>query len=310
MSHRSARSLPLALLALLWLAPACGGTTGQNDPPDATPSPADAAVPSGEWATLIDGEWTLSAGSEDYLCVRYTVPQDLFISEFRAIVPLGTHHSVLTVGQPSGPDGITSCTSFSNQPAMIYGAGINTDPIALPEGVAMRVRAGQQLLLNLHLFNASDAVLSGLSGVEMKTMAAEEVVHEAEVLLMGPLLDLRIPPGISTQSGQCTMNGDVTLFMISPHLHQLGTHMRAVAVRDGQEDVVLFDQPYDFEDQQVHPIEPIEMALGDRVEVHCTYNNTTGSTVSWGESSDEEMCFATTYRYPAYGGGISIVCAN
>jgi hypothetical protein len=31
----------------------------------------------------------------------------------------------------------------------------------------------------------------------------------------------------------------------------------------------------------------------------CTYNNTTGSPVRFGESSDDEMCFTDIFYYPA-----------
>jgi hypothetical protein len=33
--------------------------------------------------------------------------------------------------------------------------------------------------------------------------------------------------------------------------------------------------------------------------VTCSYNNTTGAAVGFGDSSDNEMCFAGMYRYPA-----------
>jgi hypothetical protein len=50
------------------------------------------------------------------------------------------------------------------------------------------------------------------------------------------------------------------------------------------------------------------MAAGDRVRVECTHQNTTGSTVRFGDSSLQEMCFAGLYRYPAAGG--YFICTN
>lgn len=295
----------------LFLASGCSGTDGDSLPTDGGVS-SDGTLPTGptgEWWTLITGDWTLPAGTEDYACVRLTVNEDLYITDFRALSPLGTHHSVLTVGPPGQPDGTTACNGGTNHGAMLYGSGIGTEGIALPDGVAMPVRAGQQLLLNLHLYNVSDGPITGTTAIEVRTALAASVAHEAEAILMGKVASLFVPPGDVTQVGNCEMNGDVTLFMVSPHMHRLGTHMRVVAHRDGQPAEVLHDRPYSFEEQLIYPIEPIEMKRGDRIEVECSYNNTTGAPVGFGDSSDQEMCFATTFRYPATGGTFGIVCA-
>jgi hypothetical protein len=54
----------------------------------------------------------------------------------------------------------------------------------------------------------------------------------------------------------------------------------------------------------------IPMKSGDKLQVICSYNNTTGETVFFGDSSLEEMCFSITFRYPATGGAFGIICAN
>jgi hypothetical protein len=284
---------------------ACGGSPADPAGPDAGGGGIDAAPLPGDFTSLISGEWQLAPGDEDYFCARLTVTEDIHVTAFRAVSPPGTHHSVLTVGEPDGPDGVTRCNAGTNHDAMIYGAGIGTNAIALPAGVAMPVRAGQQLLLNLHLFNASEQPLAGTSAVEVAVVSPDEVENEAEVILMGKTFTLLVPPGESTQVGTCTMNGDVTLFMVSPHMHRLGTRMQLVAERAGQDDLVLHDAPYSFEDQQIYPIQPVEMK-----RIHCTYDNPTGQTVPFGDSSNQEMCFGTTYRYPAFGGTFGIVCAQ
>ena len=58
---------------------------------------------------------------------------------------------------------------------------VKTGLIPSSDGVAIKLRKGQQLLLNLHLFNLTDAPLTGTSGTEIITMPESEVVHEAEV---------------------------------------------------------------------------------------------------------------------------------
>jgi hypothetical protein len=265
----------------------------------------------GDWEVLIAGDWELPPGTEGYQCVRVTVDRDLYISEFRAINPLGTHHTVLGVDSGGGADGVFDCQAGTQGDAAIFGSGVGTNPIAFPEGIAVKIEAGQQLLLNLHLFNLADGSLSGTSGTEIKTIPASEVDHEAEIILMGKTLGLQVPPGESTQTGRCVMNGDVTLFAVNPHMHQLGTHMKVTAKSSVDGEVVVHDGAFDFEKQEIYPIQPmVEMKQGDEVLIDCSYNNTTGSTVSFGDSSLEEMCFGTMYRYPPRGGQAGIYCDN
>jgi hypothetical protein len=126
---------------------------------------------------------------------------------------------------------------------------------------------------------------------------ASEIQIEAEAVLMGSTFGLSIPPGENTQVGSCTMEQDLTLLTVSPHMHQLGTHMKVEAVRAAGNQVV-HDLPYDFYDQKLYVLEPVAMQKDDKIEVSCGYNNTTGGTVKFGDSSTKEMCFATMYRYP------------
>lgn len=262
----------------------------------------------GTWETLIEGEWSLPVGSEGYSCIVATVPEDMYVGAFRPVAPLGTHHTVLTVGATQ-PDGIFACSAGTNGENMLYGSGVGTDPEYLPPGVAVKLSAGDKLLLNLHLFNASSDELSGISGVEVQRVDPADVVHEARSVLAGTI-SIAIPPqSQGSASGHCTMPSPVTVFGIGPHMHQLGTHMKVTAIRDG-EDEVVHDAPYTFDDQRHYEVSPmVELDAGDQVRVDCTYDNPTGNTVLFGDSSTSEMCFAGLFLYPATA-DFGLVCVN
>lgn len=291
---------------------ACGNPAPDPSAPDGGDEPAPDARPDG-WQTLISSSWSIPPG-EEYRCERLTIAEDIWIKNFRSTVPLGHHHAVLTLeDDPSAPDGQTACGAGTNAPLMIYGSAPGTEDITMPDGVAVRVPAGSQLLLNLHLYNTQPSTdLAGVSEILYQAVPADEVdgVVEAEIVLMGPV-QFTIDEGTDTVTGGCTQSGDTTLFMTNPHMHRLGTHARVVA-RRAAGDVVLHDGPYDFEDQKFYPIAPeVPMANGDRVEITCTYDNDTGGPVSFGDSTDQEMCFASTYRYPKLGGGLfGAVCTD
>lgn len=291
-------------LSALTFAVLAACTGGGMDDPDLVPG-ADAGQEE-SWHDLIASAWALPAGAERYLCVRTTLEEDVYIDAFDAISPGGTHHTVLTVGPPSGPDGARPCNSFENHHIMIFGSGVGTEAFSLPPGVAVRVEAGQQLLLNLHLFNASEDELEGVSGIRARIAARADVEHVAESVLMGPL-DLDIGPGEQEVVGGCTLDDDATIFAVAPHMHQLGRHM-TVHARRASGDALIHDGPYDFDAQEVLPVEPVELAAGDFVEVRCRYDNDTGERVRWGESSLDEMCFAGVYRYPVRDDAGLFVC--
>jgi hypothetical protein len=294
-------------LALVSLA-ACGNGGGGGDDDDDDVPPDAEPIPEG-WETLIESSWTLAPG-ETYMCERLTVTEDVWIRAFRATAPLGSHHTVLTVGDPQGADGPFACGAGTNQPAMVYGAAVGTNDIEMPEGVAVKVPAGKQLLLNLHLYNTQPGTdLTGTSQVLIERVPEDEVagIIEAEIVLMGPV-NFSIPAGKGQEvTGGCTMSEPATLFMVNPHMHQLGVHA-LVNARRAAGDVEMHDGPYSFNEQRYYELPSIEMAANDRVEIVCTYDNDTGGPVPFGDSSDDEMCFASTYRYPAVGGSFGIVC--
>lgn len=250
-----------------------------------------AGGPTGEWQALITGDWTLEPFSEDTNDTHTLVlDRDIYVGAIRPLAPQGTHHTVLML------DGASSART-------IYASGVGTNALVFPLGVGLKLEQGQLLALQLHTFNPAGEALSGTSGIEIIEVPAEEVVNEAEVFLPGPI-GLNIGPNqMTTETGTCTLSQPQTLFALFPHMHQLGVHFKTTLTIGG-ESQVLHDGAYDFEHQAFIPFDPIAMGPGDSVTTECTWNNTTSSQVTWGESSTSEMCFSILYRYPALGGGL------
>lgn len=259
------------------------------------------------WQRLMQADWQLGAHSEGYRCAYKTVPEDVYIVAFSPLTPPGTHHTTLEIQASGvGPDVVTWCEGPPADGARrLQGSGVGTKPVELPQGVAMKVAKGERLVMNLHLFNVGDTILSGTSGMWIKTVPAETAVQLAEAVLAGPL-SLNIPDGRSTQSGRCTFQAPATIYSLGPHMHQLGVHMRVTAHRSISDEQVIYDANYDFTHQLMYPIEPIEMAAGDWLDIECTYENSTGKTVFWGNSSLSEMCFVNVGRFPAAGGTLCV----
>ena len=249
------------------------------------------------FTTLASTDWSLDAGKETYLCAVSTVPEDMLIHAFRPIAPVGTHHTVVTWGD-AAPDGVYECDVNDFLPNLIYASGVGTEDYTLPDGVGVRLGKGQKIHLQLHLFNAQTHALTGRSGVEVARMPESELANEAEFVLAGTDT-LSLPPGPGTASGTCTMAGDVTIFGLWPHMHRLGVHEKATAKPADGAPSVIWDGAFSFDDQRFYDQSPLlALKAGDQVVVDCSYENTTATTVHWGESSTAEMCFFGLYRYP------------
>ena len=264
-------------------------------------------LPLGEWTRLINQKWNLDAGSEGYWCRRVTVASDVLIHGFRAVAPKGTHHT--TLGKDSGgPDGTFRCSGFSTGTNLIYGSGVGSAEMVFPDGIAVRVKAGEQLLLNVHVYDVSDEALSGDSAIEVIALSPDELTDEAALVLAGKASGLEVVPGESTQTGRCTLPSDTTAFSIGPHMHTRGVHQRVTMHSATGEATTVLDRDYDFTEQLSYPLEtPMLLGKGAFIEVECSYSNPTAQTLTFGESTQNEMCYAGIYHYPVFQSGSTCV---
>jgi hypothetical protein len=295
-----------AILAAIVFAFGCGGTNpgggGDDEPPsDASNGNADAYVPPTGYTRLIGRTWSAPAGSNDiYKCVRLTIPTDMYVTDIEAEAPLGTHHTVLSIasGSAAGADGEQDCSVMTLGMVMLYASGVGTSPLNFPSGVGVKIAAGTQIHLNLHLYNAGDDPLDGESAIWVKSQPTPPPML-AEMVFAGPL-NLTVDPGPDTVTGQCTINKSYTVFALWPHMHKLATGQKIELLRGAAQPVVLHDMPYSFTEQKYWLQSPeIQLQAQDKIRVTCRYNNTTGAAVGFGDSSDNEMCFGGMYRYPA-----------
>lgn len=268
---------------------------------DDDPLPPDAPPPSGDFLSLLEGDWSLPANDEGYFCVYATIANDVYLDKLRPLGPPGTHHTVLTTYDGAHADGVFPCNAGENGESMIYGSGVGAPDFEFPARVGLHLTAGTRLLLNLHLYNGGDTTLTGRSGVQYHAVTAADLDHQAEVVLAGPTFTLQVPTGGSTQSGTCSVSqfasAPVQVFALSQHMHKRGVHLKTTLTRGGT-DTVLQDRPYNFEVQEFHHVTPVELRPGDTIKTDCTYMNA-GAPTGFGDSSDQEMCFSDLFFYPA-----------
>jgi hypothetical protein len=187
-----------ALVALLLLG-ACGGSDGggrgggagadaAGGGSDAQPGEVDGA-PARPWTTLMSFDWSYGPTREDWSCETIAVEEDTYFSAFRLTGAMpGTFRAILSVEDEPAQTGEYLCPLAGAVPGerFLFAAGWGEDDhVVMPEGTAMKVEAGKYLTLWVHIVNESAAMLDGDSGVEVQTIPAAEVVHQAGMFMLG-----------------------------------------------------------------------------------------------------------------------------
>ncbi len=256
---------------------------------------------SGSFTTFISRSWTMSAGEEGYVCHTMQADSDTFITGLRQIAPPGTYEMTLTVTGSTMFMGDYNCTAGTNTlgAMALYAAGLGTNDLVFPPGVAEHVKAGQFVTLNMHVSNAGGATpLSGTSGVQVQTGGPVDAAHEAAMTFAGTL-NIAIPPdGIAhTAIGGCNTVADSHVFALWPHMRAVGVRAELVDFHAGVPDPLL-DTAFALDPQPVHSLAPLPIAHGDDLQITCYYVNNTGQTVNFGDSTHDESCFVGVYHYP------------
>jgi hypothetical protein len=279
---------------------ACGGGTGTGDDDQADAAvdpPSDA--PSTGWTTLIERSWQLVPNSEDFKCVRVKIPAEMYISGLRVSSPTGTHHEILTVTQVTSPIGNYDCDGSNLDMQMLFAGGIATNDLMFPAGVAIKLPANTYINLNLHVANYSDQPLSGTSGIQVLTVPASAVVHEADMMFLGKRT-LNIPAQTTNHIvySSCSVPATWTILDLWPHMHSFAKHQKVQVLNGSNQRVTILDEDYSYTDQKSYAM-TVPLAINDQLEIECTYDNPTPYPVMYGENAGTEMCMAGFYKYPA-----------
>lgn len=297
MSLRTVASSAVTVFAL------AGCTKDVAQSGDAPPADANVADAPPGYGPLISARWDLPAGANVYKCVRVTVTADTYITSVQTQADSGSHHAVLALAdeRTGGPDGVRDCDAGTIGTIMIYAASVGTSPFELPEGIGIKVAAGRQLHMNLHLLNSGDEPRSGSTSILVKSRPTPPPTL-AEMVLAGPV-EIAVPSDNLPHSvtGECTATTPYTLFALWPHMHTFATHQMVELVGSGAPSVLL-DNAFRFEEQAYYTLAPMRnVVAGERIRVTCTYVNNTGSVVTYGDGATSEMCFSGLYRFPAAG---------
>jgi len=298
-SMRNSTIVLVSVVTSIFLA-GCSTKTSATDMMNA--DPGDMALPIGTTSMrLLASHYTIQPGDEFYQCQRINLPADMHIISVKPVSPLGVHHQVLAIDPSPGAEGTSDdktgdCSPTDPDWHPLFASGVGSPSLTMPAGVALKIDGGQQVVLDLHLFNATGAAIDGDAAIDVIVATDPTGYQIAGVPFVG---NMKFTIGASLKvNGACTVDKDSKMFAVFPHMHQTGSHIKITAAG-----TTVWDQDYQFIDQRfgIFPgwagPESVQLHQGDKITVECTYD-ASGMGKKFGDSSTDEMCFAISYVTP------------
>jgi hypothetical protein len=286
----------LALLGIL--AAGCGGGDGPAAA-DAGPGILQPPPPEGG-QQLASTEYTLQPGEEKYFCWTFYSPEvEQGVTRVEPINGQLVHHVALFKTLAPEEDGFHECNQIIKTTwEPIWAGGAGADPLDLPAGVAFKIAPVTQYVVQYHLNNPSDEPVTERSGINL-TYADPAPLIAAGLFALGSF-NLTIPAGAMDfqQIIECSADRMMNVFAAFPHMHKLGKSLVFEAGPSAAEAQTMYAKdPWIFGDQPMEPVD-FQITPGTFLRATCTWDNTTGGEVVFGESSENEMCFMTVFYYP------------
>jgi hypothetical protein len=270
---------------------------------DAAATPLDGAGPQVKTYEL--PAFTVGPGEDKTLC-DYVPPDgiDRLATRFVADLSTGGHHlSVFRVVADRAPaPGLAPCGPLDipqGFDGMLPGAQQPYSEWGLPEGVAIRVGAEHGLYFQAHFINASTTETLPARITYQLTAASPATVRQTAGTLFYSNQDLQIPVGDSSASGACPISQDITLSLVTGHMHE---HALSFDAQAGG--VSLYhsdwwsDPPIEFFGAPGRTV-----PAGQTIRWTCAYRNQGTTPLGFGPGLDAEMCVLVGIFYPAVDSG-------
>ena len=285
---RAAVFLALAWLAALVMAGCVAGEAGTTAPADGETSMLELETP------VIEG---IEPGADVTYCtyLDVAIEDDLDIITFLGTQGDFGHHTILYGVRVEQDAGTHECTEQDMINARYLGAA------AVPDGIAFRLKRGQQLMIQSHFINASDDTISGQSHFTLE-VGAPDASRQLADLFTVVTTDIEIPPGgTGTAHASCPVAHDLQLVALGGHAHEWGTHVSVRHMPAAGGERMLYDHPWSkesiFNPTVAHftAEEPLFIPAGDTLDVTCEYFNDTDEPLMF----PSEMCVAWSFQFPA-----------
>ncbi len=241
--------------------------------------------------------------------IRVPVHHDVDIDRITIRTPSGptfaTHHFAIFIADADasnlpfdGPVTDVGCVGAGGalvSPILAFVQRLKGDVVRFPKGVGVSVGPEHVLLLNSHYVNVGDAPVTLDVAVNFRKAAHGSVEHHAKSFQLG-IANIDVPAeGTASVSANWGVPFPMTIVWASSHSHKHTTSADVDAVEDGVTKPLVHTTSYSEPDFAYFPPPTLRLVPGDAIRWTCNYRNTTDHVVTFGVTSEDEMCFAVGF---------------
>lgn len=259
-------------------------------------------------------EQIIPSGTDVVLChFLEATTEEVYVTAFESMQGRHGHHLIIFKALvPEAPGTVRTCSTPADM--VKFTPVISSVQFGLekfPDGMAIRVPAGAQIVLQQHYVNTSARDIRVKDIGFMHTVPKEEVRTLAGFFgLSDVFLDLP-PQQDSALEFDCPVPFDMNVLLVGPHMHEWGRKFTADLARpSGVESLIAVDWHADYRDEP--PVASFEMSTplvvkeGDIIRTRCDFHNDTDEAIKF----PKEMCATYGYFFPADPARDQFLCAG
>ena len=315
---------------------ACGSDDNGDDEPSNSNSPAveqpgesdpvedfpDVPPPAPDQVSLELTEGSIDPGGELILCEYFEpLEQDLYVRKMDVYQGASGHHVVLFRALVDyAPGTIRDCGESGMSEMMVVLTPVTAPEFAaayveFPEGAALKVPSGTQLIAQAHYINTGLAPLRFRDTVHLSVMDPADVQRTVFVYGNGDV-DFSLPPGADVTEGiECDIPFDMSPMIAVPHMHYNGTSFYADVGRDGAFTPVIDVPVWEDVMRDTPPVtnfmnmpegEAMVYRRGDVLRTFCSWRNETSNVLEY----PYEMCATFGYFFSDDPAAADFLCAG
>jgi hypothetical protein len=250
-------------------------------------------------------------GEEGTQCLQVQLPNTtpISVTKLHNVLSEGSHHFIVSaVNDPTATTmPATPCKPFRTalQGGPLAITQRKDDTVSTPPGVGYGLSANQIISLELHYINTDADMLSVEAHTQIFPAETGANLQDSTVLLIGTT-NFSLAPQTTTSTGPryipmpAALDG-VNYFAVTGHTHHLGTAVKVSTAASATATPAVLYAPaqYNWDSPTLEQLSPpVQVPSGGGFVLQCDWNNTTSSTITWGESALNEMCFFWAYYYP------------
>lgn len=173
----------------------------------------------------------------------------------------------------------------------------------LPNDVALRIEAGEILIVNFHMLNATEKPIHGCYKQNLYGIPDENVKQEAgHIFYYNPFITVPARQR-ATAKMACPVSHDIMLAAQVSHMHKDGVGYRAVLLDGdplaGGKEIQELYNTIEWEEPIARVNTPaLELKAGQWVQWQCDYVNNQDVNVAQGQETTDEMCMLQGTYWP------------